>query len=163
MSQKNDQEKLIEEIGLGIEERLNLSPIASRIYSLLILSPYDGLTFEEIRDIIQASKSSTSININVLSQLDYIKFYTKPGDRKRYFRLTKYSSLISLEMSLQTIGKEKEIVARINDYNKKYFPEKFTDDETLGHIFEDYLIEKQQLVEQTIKKMKQFRQDESTS
>lgn len=163
MSQKKEQEQLIEVIGLGIEERLNLSPIASRIYSLLILSSYDGLTFEEIRDVIQASKSSTSININVLSQLDYINFYTKPGDRKRYFKLTKYSSLISLEVSLQNIDKEMQIVESINQYNKKYYPEKFTDDETLGHIFQDYLMEKQQLVARTIDKMKQFRQVESAS
>ena len=56
-----------------------------------------------------------------------------------------------------------QIVESINQYNKKYYPEKFTDDETLGHIFQDYLMEKQQLVARTIDKMKQFRQVESAS
>lgn len=160
MSQKKEQEELIEQIGLGIEERLNLSPLASRIYALLILSSYQGLTFEEIREVIQASKSSTSVNINVLSQLDYIKFYTKPGDRKRYFKLAKYSSLISLESYIQTIDKEMEMIKRINQYNKEYYPEKFTNEESLGHIFQNYLIEKQQLVERTIEKMRSFRTTE---
>lgn len=160
MSQKEEQEQLIEKIGLGIEERLNLSPLASRIYALLVLSSYDGLTFEEIREVIQASKSSTSVNINVLTQLDYVTFYTKPGDRKRYFKLAKYSSLISLEAYLQAIDNEMEILGNINAYNKKYFPEKFTNEQSLGDIFQNYLEEKQHLVVRTIEKMKSFRKSE---
>ena len=45
-----EQARLIEKLGLEIEERMTLSPLASRIYALLILSPYDGLTFEEIKE-----------------------------------------------------------------------------------------------------------------
>ncbi|QHI39290.1 hypothetical protein IMCC3317_47000 [Kordia antarctica] len=160
MSHKKEKEQLIETIGLAIEEQLNLSPLASRIYALLILSSYDGLTFEEIREVIQASKSSTSVNVNVLSQLNYVTFYTKPGDRKRYFKLAKYSSLISLEAYHNTINKEMDMVGRINSYNKKYFPEKFINEESLGHIFQEYLVEKEQLVARTIDKMRHFRESE---
>ncbi|MBZ0327105.1 MAG: MarR family transcriptional regulator [Altibacter sp.] len=160
MAKEEEQEKLIEIIGLGIEERLKLSPLASRIYALLILSAYEGLTFDEIREIIKASKSSTSVNLNVLTQLDYITYYTKPGDRKRYFRLSKYSQLQSLEMYNQNIDKEMDMIKRINSFNKKYHPEKFMNQETLGHIFQDYLVEKQKLVVATIKKMKRFRESE---
>lgn len=160
MTKKKEQEQLIEKIGVGIEERLNLSPLASRIYALLILSSYDGYTFEEIREIIQASKSSTSVNINVLTQLDYITYYTKPGDRKRYFKLAKYASLISLEVYHQAIEKEMELIQEVNAYNKKHHLEKFTDEQSLGSVFQDYLIEKQQLVERTIAKMKSFRESE---
>ncbi|RMA58747.1 GbsR/MarR family transcriptional regulator [Ulvibacter antarcticus] len=160
MSQRKEQAQLIEEIGLGIEERLRLSPLASRIYALLILSSYDGLTFEEIKEEIQATKSSTSVNINVLIQLNYISYYTKPGDRKRYFRLAKYSSLIALEADHQAIDNEMAIIERINTFNKKYHPEKFTNEQTLGHIFQDYLVEKQELVDRVIKKMRSFRESE---
>lgn len=159
-SQKKIQEQLIEEIGLGIEDQLNLSPLASRIYALVILSSDEGLTFEEIRATIMSSKSSTSVNINVLLQLDYIIFYTKPGDRRRYFKLAKYSSLILLEVYLQAIEKEKEMIERINSYNENYYPEKFSNEESLGQIFQSYLISKQQLVEETILKMKNFRSSE---
>lgn len=157
MEQKKEQEKLIEKIGIGIEERLNLSPLASRIYALLILSSYEGLSFEQIRDVIQASKSSTSVNINVLTQLGYISFYTKPGDRKRYFKLAKYSALIELEMYHQVIDVELEMLEEINSYNKNYHPEKFTDEQSLGNVFQEYLIEKQQLVERTVTTLKRFR------
>lgn len=156
MSQQKEQAQLIEKIGIGLEERLKLSPLASRIYSLLILSSYDGLTFEEVREVIQASKSSTSVNINVLIQLGYITYYTKPGNRKRYFKLAKYSSLVSLESYCDIIDKEMDMVNRINAYNKKYYPQKFNNEESLGQIFQDYLVEKQELVARTIAKMKSF-------
>ncbi len=160
MSQETEQAQLIEKIGLEIEERMTLSPLASRIYGLLILSPYDGLTFDEIRDVIQASKSSTSVNINVLVQLDYIKFYTKPGDRKRYFQLSKYSALASLENYQNDVNQEIEIIMSINNFNKLYHPDKYNDEKILGDIYEEYLEEKKQLIATTINKMRQFRESE---
>jgi DNA-binding transcriptional regulator GbsR (MarR family) len=69
MDKQKEQLFLVENIGKSIEERLRLSPLASRIYTLLILSSYDGLPFEAIKETIKASKSSISVNINVLMQL----------------------------------------------------------------------------------------------
>lgn len=160
MSKNKEQMQLVEKIGSGIEERLRLSPLASRIYALLILSSFEGLTFEEIRETIGASKSSTSVNMKVLKQLGYIKSITKPGDRKRYFTIAKYSSLQSLEIYNRNIDDEMKIIKRINDYNKKYHPEKYTKEESLGEIFQDYLVKKKQLVEETILKMSDFRAQE---
>ncbi|MFC4689903.1 GbsR/MarR family transcriptional regulator [Dokdonia genika] len=161
MSQIKEQAQLIEQIGIGIEERLKLSPLASRIYALLILSSVDGLTFEEIRETIKASKSSTSVNINVLTQLNYITFYTKPGDRKRYFKLAKYAQLTSLEAELQKIDLEMSMVSNINGYNQKYYPEKFTNEASVGSIFHTYLLKKQELLEDVIKEMQRFRESEN--
>ena len=160
MSQEIEQARLVEKLGLEIEERMSLSPLSARIYALLILSPYDGLTFEEIKEVIQASKSSTSVNINVLVQLDYIKFYTKPGDRKRYFQISKYSALVSLENYQADVTKEIEIITTINNFNKINHPEKFSSEKILGDIFEEYLEEKKQLIERTISRMKQCRESE---
>lgn len=160
MSREKEQALLVEQIGQSFEEGLKLSPLAARIYALLILSSYEGLTFETIREVIQASKSSTSVNINILSQLEYITFYTKPGDRKRYFKLAKYSALISLEILQQKIEKEMDVIEHINNFNKKYHPEKFTNEKSLGVIFQNYLIAKQKLVDDTIEKMRNFRDNE---
>lgn len=44
------------------------------------------LTFDEIRDALGLSKSSTSAAINLLLSLGSIEYRTRPGDRKRYFR-----------------------------------------------------------------------------
>ena len=44
------------------------------------------LTFDEIRNALGLSKSSTSAAINLLLSLGSIEYRTRPGDRKRYFR-----------------------------------------------------------------------------
>ena len=44
------------------------------------------LTFDEVRDALGLSKSSTSAAINLLLSLGSIEYRTRPGDRKRYFR-----------------------------------------------------------------------------
>ncbi|MFC5194476.1 GbsR/MarR family transcriptional regulator [Bizionia hallyeonensis] len=155
-----DSKQLIEDIGIRMEERLHISPLASRIYALLTLSASDGLTFEEIRETIEASKSSTSVNVNVLTQLGYITFYTKPGDRKRYFKVAKYYQLESLELYNQSLTREIELVEKINEYNKAQHPEKFALEESVGIITQDYLRKTQSLVQETIQSLSQFRKNE---
>lgn len=156
-----EQKILIENIGVSIEDRLRLSPLASRIYALLILSSYEGITFDEIRECIKASKSSISVNINVLIQLGYISFLTKSGDRKRYFKIAKYSTIISLEIYLHEIDSERLMLEKINTFNKKYHPEKFINEKSLGVIFEEYLLQKEKLVAETIQKMTNFQDTET--
>lgn len=155
-----EQKELIEEVGLGIEKRLGLSPLASRIYALLTLSSYDGLTFEEIREVIGTSKSSASVNLNVLTQLQYVGYHTKPGDRKKYFRVLKYSQLRSLEHFHQTIENEIELVDKITAFNKIHHPEKFTDEKSLGEIMQVYFREQQKIVQSTMKKISTFRKND---
>lgn len=154
------QKELIEEIGLGIEGRLGLSPLAARIYALLTLSSYDGLTFEEIREIIGSSKSSTSVNLNILTQLQYVAYHTKPGDRKRYFKVSKYFQLKSLEHFHQSLKNEIALVDKITAFNKTHYPEKFVDEKSLGKIMQGYFREQQKLVKSTIKKISTFRKSD---
>lgn len=157
MSQEKEQSNLIEEIGIGIEESLHLSPLASRIYALLILSSLEGLTFDAVKEIVKASKSSVSVNIKVLTQLGHVFYTTKTGDRKRYFKIAKYSSIISLDLYLNEIDKERLMLQKINAFNKKYHPEKFVNEKSLGEIFEEYLQKKEKLVKETIQKMENFK------
>lgn len=157
MSNPKERNRLLEEVGLLIEERLGISPLAARIYALLTISSYEGLHFEEIREIIKASKSSTSVNINVLLQLEYISYHTKPGDRKRYFKVAKYYQLESLAKYHQSLTKEIEMVDRINAYNKKYHPIKFTPEKSVGNIAQNYLKKTQDLVKTTIENLKNLR------
>ena len=160
MSISKEKRKLIEEIGLRLETRLHIAPLAARIYALLSLSSYEGLTFEEIREIIGSSKSSTSVNLNVLTQLKHIEFYTKPGDRKRYFKIAKYFQLTTLEAHHQSLGNEIKLVEKINNYNKIHYPEKFKDEKSLGDITTDYLKKMQALVSVAIDKINEFQASE---
>lgn len=156
MARSEEKEKLIEEIGQILETRLNISPLAARIYSLLTLSSYDGLTFEEIREFIGSSKSSTSVNLNVLLQLKYLEYHTKIGDRKRYFKIAKYLQLTSLEVYYQSLENDLRMVDKINEYNKNHYPDKFSDEKSLGAVTQDYLTKMKSLVSITIDKIKSF-------
>jgi len=78
------QKELIESFGV-IQENRGLSPAASRVDALLTVANSTELTFDQIRDALQLSKSATSNAINNLLMLKRIGYKTKPGDRKRYF------------------------------------------------------------------------------
>ncbi len=79
------QKHLIEKFGVSLE-RSGLTPAQARISSLLLIADKVDLTFDEIKDVLQLSKSATSNGLNSLILLDKVTYSTKPGDRKRYFR-----------------------------------------------------------------------------
>ena len=161
MSISIKKQKLIEEVGLRLETKLKIAPLAARIYALLTLSSSEGLTFEEIREIIGSSKSSTSVNLSVLTQLKHIDYYTKSGDRKRYFRIAKYFQLTTLEAHHLSLENEILLVEKINKYNKDHYPEKYNNEESLGDITKNYLKKMQDLVTMTIAKINNHEASES--
>lgn len=130
--------KLIEEFGLMLEDSYQLSPLGARIYALLVLSK-SGITFDEIRDSLRASKSSISTNINSLLQLKFITYYTKTGDRKRYFKTSNENLLTLLEKELKKAEKTLDIVRKVNAFKKKHYPVTFQENKPLGEIYMDYL------------------------
>lgn len=75
---------LIEKLGLIFEN--GLQPASARIAALLLVSDKLELTFDEIRELLNLSKSATSNALNLLLSMDRIEYITKPGDRKRYFK-----------------------------------------------------------------------------
>lgn len=130
---------LIEEIGLLIEERADLSPMTSRIYATLILASDEGLTFEDITEMHQASKSTVSNSITVLIKLNYIQYFTKPKERKRYLKVAKFYVKTAIEKYCELFEKEVIVVAKINEFNKKHNPKKFEDERNAGTLYEEYL------------------------
>ncbi|HBY69352.1 MAG TPA: transcriptional regulator [Flavobacteriaceae bacterium] len=148
--------KLVEELGLNFEEKHNLPPLAGRFYAFMILSNVEGHSFEDIIEITCASKSSVSTNLNLLVQLKFIEYFTKTGDRKRYFRTTKNYLRITLEEYLESIEKELNLVKKVNSFNKEHNPEKFKKNKNLGLIFQEYLTTQKENLETTIKKMIAF-------
>ena len=150
------KKNLIEEIGVGIGERMGVSPLAARIYILLTLSPPDGLTFESIREELGSSKSSISINLNVLIQLKYVEYNTRPGDRRRYFKGAKNFQISYLKQTSQALNKEIELIDKINTYNQEHYPEKFIDEKSMGTIMQEYLKAQQELIAITLNKLLDF-------
>ncbi|WP_224994435.1 GbsR/MarR family transcriptional regulator [Cesiribacter sp. SM1] len=80
-----EQKALIEELGV-FHEQNGLQPAAARIISLLLIADKTELTFDEIREALNLSKSATSYGLNFLLSINRIDYITLPGDRKRYFR-----------------------------------------------------------------------------
>ena len=80
------QKALVEKIGI-FHETAGMQPAAARVMGLLFVSSTPQLTFDEITELLQISKSATSNAINLLIQTGQIEYTTFPGDRKRYFKL----------------------------------------------------------------------------
>ncbi|MFZ2284299.1 MAG: transcriptional regulator [Lutibacter sp.] len=83
-----DKLALVEELGVHFETADNLAPLASRIFVYLILNGDEGASFEELTEKLEASKSSISTNLQLLQSIGRITYYTKCGDRKRYFKIS---------------------------------------------------------------------------
>ena len=95
--------ELIEKIGV-FHEKFGFQPVAARIYGLLLVSDKSELTFDEIREELQVSKSAVSTALNLLLTMKQIDYITKPGERKRYFRsnLCKWQSFLGSLMEIAT-------------------------------------------------------------
>ena len=97
------QLKLIEELGV-FHEQSGVQPAAARILSLLLVSDRIELSFEEIYETLNLSKSATSNALNSLISTQRLEYITKPGERKRYFRFKIRSLKEGIQKSLEGIN-----------------------------------------------------------
>lgn len=87
MSQYNERTSFIEETGL-LFENLGTTRMAGRILGYLMVTDKELVSFDELCQVLQASKSSISTNVKSLITLHYVKPVTLPGDRKTYYMLS---------------------------------------------------------------------------
>jgi len=148
-----EKKEAVESIGLHIEKRTQIAPLAARIQALMILNSDKGMTFDEIVAFTQASKSSVSSNLNLLLQMKSSEYYTVPGDRKRYFRSSKDYLFLRLEKYLEMVNEELEITNQINDLNEKYNNTSFTEEDSFGFLFIEFLENQKNIIQDTLEKM----------
>lgn len=86
MSTYNERTSFIEESGLGFE-KLGLTRMAGRILGYLMVSDKEMVCFDELTQVLQASKSSISTNLKTLMNIQYVVPHSLPGDRKTYYML----------------------------------------------------------------------------
>lgn len=115
---------LVEELGVHFECSDNLTPLASRIAVYLILTGIKGATFEELVEKLEASKSSISTNLQLLQSNGRITYYTKSGDRKRYFKITPDHIISRLDEKIDLWKKEMKNHQKILAYNQKVLESK---------------------------------------
>ena len=110
--------RLVEKLGVHLENRENLAPVAARILAYVILTGKKGVTFEEMVTILCASKSTISTHLNHLQDLNKIEYFTKTGDRKKYFVINKDSVVQHIDNLISEWQEVRELHLEIKEYKK---------------------------------------------
>ena len=113
------KEKLIEKLGVFIESKEQLAPLAARIISTLILTGKKGVTFETLVSELSASKSTISTHLTTLQAANHITYHTKCGDRKKYFILVPDAMINSMSVMLKNWKNERDLHLEIMEYKKE--------------------------------------------
>jgi len=144
---------LFKELVFHYEQFYKLQPLTARIYALLILNNCSkGLSFENLHETLEVSKSSVSHSINTLLDLNFIEQFKLNNERKRYFRIHKNFFLMRLEEVNVRLIREKEINEKLKEYRKEDGDTMFHKDE-----FDYYLTHLHDVtssVEKTIENLK---------
>src|SRR5215211_2638071 len=104
--------RLIEELGI-LHEQSGMQPAAARILALLVVSDRNELSFEEIYETLNISKSAASNAINFLISTDKLEYTTNPGERKRYFRFKVKSMKEGVQKSLAGMEKLSTLLKKV--------------------------------------------------
>ena len=112
------KKELVEKLGVHFENTYRLAPVAARILSYVVLNGRSGTTFEEIVTYLSASKSTISTHLNHLMGLKKIVYFTKPGDRKKYFIINEDSIVLSIDEMIDSWAKLRELHVEIKAYKQ---------------------------------------------
>lgn len=107
---------LVEKLGVHFENTKQLAPVAARILAYIILTGKAGVTFEDLVSDLCASKSTISTHLNHLQNLNKIIYFTKIGDRKKYFVINSDSLLQNISSMILQWESEKKLHEEISDY-----------------------------------------------
>lgn len=120
---------LVEKLGVHLEKREQLAPVAARILSYIILTGKKGCTFEDLVHILCASKSTISTHLHLLQDLNKIVYFTKTGDRKKYFVINKDMVFQHIETMIQEWQEVKQLHLAIKDYKENINTHKVQNEE----------------------------------
>ncbi|GGW24949.1 GbsR/MarR family transcriptional regulator [Arenibacter certesii] len=113
-----EKNQLIEELGVYFENNKILPPLAARIFAMLILTDQEGISFDDFVEGLFASKSSISTNLQLLQATGRIIYFTKPGDRKRYFKISPNDIFEQLDKKIEQWETEKEMHLKVYKFKK---------------------------------------------
>jgi DNA-binding transcriptional regulator GbsR (MarR family) len=114
----SQKKNLIEKLGVFIENKDQLAPVAARILSFIILTGKTGTTFEDLVSKLCASKSTISTHLNHLQDLNKIEYFTKLGDRKKYFIINKSSIVQGIDTMIESWSTQKQLHIEIKEYKE---------------------------------------------
>ncbi|MGB6094636.1 MAG: transcriptional regulator [Moheibacter sp.] len=115
-----DKKLLIRDFSNYFETTQKLPPLTSKIYAYLLLDcEKKGVTFNELVETLNASKSSVSNSLTFLTQLKYIEYFTKLDERKRLYRIVPDNIILRLQGIQEMLNNEKELTRKLMDYKLK--------------------------------------------
>ena len=120
---------LVEKLGVHIEHREQLAPVAARILAYTILTGKKGTTFEDMVTILCASKSTISTHLNHLQDLKKIVYFTKTGDRKKYFIINKDMIVQHIDTMINEWQEIKDLHLEIKSYKETIYNQKIEKEE----------------------------------
>ncbi|KJD33928.1 transcriptional regulator [Tamlana nanhaiensis] len=134
--------KLVEKLGVLFENKEQLAPVAARILSYVVLTGKVGVTFEDLVSNLCASKSTISTHLSHLQDLKKIEYFTKPGDRKKYFVVNGDMIIQSIDENIATWESQKQLHLEIKDYKEKMNDTMGGDEELQFHLdfHDNYLV-----------------------
>ncbi|WP_418508699.1 GbsR/MarR family transcriptional regulator [Corallibacter sp.] len=111
--------ELVEKLGIFLEKKEQMAPVAARIFSYVILRGKQGTTFEDLVSNLCASKSTISTHLNHLQDLKKLSYFTKTGDRKKYFVINSDTMLQGISDMVEEWKSEKELHLEIKAYKEE--------------------------------------------
>lgn len=114
-----EKQDLVERLGVFMEQNEQLAPLAARILSYIVLTGKTGTTFEDLVRDLCASKSTISTHLNHLADLKRIVYFTKTGDRKKYYTINEDSIIQSIDSMMESWMTQKQLHNEIKVYKKK--------------------------------------------
>ena len=115
---QDKKKQLVEKLGVHFENNYRLAPVAARIFSYIVLNGRSGTTFDDLVANLGASKSTISTHLNNLLALKKIVYFTKPGDRKKYFIINEDSISLSIDEMIESWVRQRELHIEIKDYKQ---------------------------------------------
>lgn len=155
MESEKERLELIENFGIHFETFYHIPPLGARILATLIVECKEGITFEALVEKMNASKSTVSTNLNLLQKLGKITYFTRPGDRKKYFKPAPFSE--RLASYLRIVAFEKDMIDRMRRYRERTASGELQkcDLENIK-AYKDHILEVEQLLMRTIAKFKEI-------
>lgn len=120
--------RLVEKLGVLLESKEHLAPVEARILSYIILTGKVGTTFDDLVTHLCASKSTISTHLNHLQDLKKVQYFTKPGDRKKYFIINQDNIIQNIDEMIESWSTQKDLHIEIRDYKENV--NSITEDET---------------------------------
>lgn len=113
-----DKLTFIEESGLMFEQ-LGMTRMVGRVFGYLLVCDQDEVSFDQIREVLNASKGSISSTTRQLIQTGLIEPVSLPGDRKTYYKITHIELGNLLKGRMQLFSKFSEILNKARKVKKR--------------------------------------------